>query len=59
MEKNYRTKYKANNKKDCKKRSFKRIFRELCELMDQCEFDNLIFNLKEIYSEVQQEKQKK
>lgn len=53
----YNQKYRESNKKDCKKRQLKKNFRELCELMDQCEFDNLIFNFKEIYREVQQGRQ--
>lgn len=50
--KEYRSKYRKENLIQ----QIQKHWTELCENMSQCELDMRIYNLKEIYKQVQQEK---
>lgn len=54
----YTQELRAKNHKTNLKRQIQKNWSELCKDMTQCELDQQLFNLKEIYKQVQQEKAK-
>lgn len=52
----YTQELRAKSHRENLKRNVRKNWTELCQNMTQCELDQEIFNLKEIYNKAQQEK---